>query len=307
VFAGWISWRAIFWPTVPLSLLALVMALWLVPRDPPRPVPLEWRGALLLTLAAFLTLGAASAVPPLGVESPWVWGTAVAGVAATVVFVLVERRREAAFLPPALLLEPSYLRSSLAVVAQMFCLGATLLGVPLYLVREHGVRIAVAGMLVLALPLAMAVMAPVAGLVTERFTPRIALRGGLVVLVLAQLAVALQLWADRRPDVWLVLTLAFFGTGVAFVQTPAATGATRSRAGRLGAGLGLFNALRFGGSALGASWVAAVAGGDTGYALVFAVCAGVAVLGLVGAFAGRDRPQPVQPVEVGASAELRAR
>jgi MFS family permease len=306
LLAGWIGWRAIFWPTIPLALLALFMTLWLVPRDPPRPVPLEWRGALLLTLAAALCLGSASAVAPLGAESPLVWGTALVGVATSAAFVLVERGRQGAFLPPGLLLEARYLRSSLAVVAQMFCLGATLLGVPLYLVREHGVATATAGLLVLSLPLAMAVFAPLAGLATERLTPRIALRSGLAVLVVGQVLVTVQLWTARAPSVWLIATLALLGAGVAFVQTPSATGATRSQAGRLGAGLGLFNALRFGGSALGASWVAAVAGGGTSYGLIFGVCTGIAALGLVGSFAGSDRPRPVQPVPVRGSAKLTA-
>lgn len=306
VLAGWIGWRAIFWPTIPLALMALLLTLWLVPRDPPRPVPLEWRGALLLTVAAALCLGAASVVAPLGAGSPWVWGSAVLGVASSVLFVVVERGRRGAFLPPGLLLEIPYLRSSLAVVAQMFCLGATLLGVPLYLVREHGVTTAAAGVLVLSLPLAMAVLAPLAGLATERLTPRIALRSGLTLLVVGEALLTAQLAASRGPDGWLVATLVLLGAGVAFVQTPAATGATRSQAGRLGAGLGLFNALRFGGSALGASWVAAVTGERPAYGLVFGVCAAVAALGLLGAFAGRDRRHaPASPdtaVRVQASA-----
>ncbi|HET7327072.1 MAG TPA: MFS transporter [Nocardioidaceae bacterium] len=297
LLAGWVGWRAIFWPTVPLAFLALALTLWLVPRDPARPVPLEWRGAGLLTLSAAELLFAASAVAPLGVSSPWVWGVACFGVVTAVGYLLVERGRADAFLPPGLLRESRYLRSSLAVLAQMFCLGATLLGVPLYLVQRHGVSTAAAGLLVLALPVAMMVFAPLAGLATERLTPRIALRSGLAVLVAGELLLAVQLGAGRAPDSWLVITLALAGAGVAFVQTPAAAGATRSRAGQRGAGLGLFNSLRFGGSALGASWVAAAGGTEGAYGLVFGVCVGVAVLGLLGSFAGED---PATPAETAA-------
>lgn len=282
LLAGWLGWRAIFWPTIPLALLAVGLTVWLVPRDLPRPVPLEWRGAVLLTVSAALLLGSASAVAPLGAGSPVVWASALLGIVTTVGFVLVERGRGGAFLPPGLLLEGRYVRSSLAVVAQMFCLGATLLGVPLYLVREHGLSTPAAGMAVLALPLTMAVLAPLAGAVTERLTPRIALRGGLALLAVGQALVAVELLAQRRPDALLISTLALVGAGVAFVQTPAATGATRSQVGRLGAGLGLFNSLRFGGSALGASWVATAGGAS--YGLVFGVCTAVALLGLAGSF-----------------------
>lgn len=304
LLAGWFGWRAIFWPTVPLALLALVMALWLVPRDAGRPAPLEWRGAVLLTLSAAQLLFAAGAVAPLGASSPFVWCAALLGVATATLYVLVERGRANAFLPPGLLLETRYLRSSSAVVTQMFCLGATLLGVPLYLVQRHDIATAAAGLLVIALPLAMMVLAPLAGMTTEWLSPRIALRCGLAVLVLGELLLTLQLGHGRAPDVWLIGTLALIGAGIAFVQTPAAAGATRSKAGQRGAGLGLFNSLRFGGSALGASWVAAAGGPTHSYGLVFGVCIGVAIVGFLGSFAGPDPAVPGQLTSAQDSAGL---
>src|SRR5699024_5869037 len=101
-----------------------------------------------------------------------------------------------------------------------------------------------------------------------------------------------ELSMGRGPDFWLVGTLAVIGAGVAFVQAPAAAGATRSRAGQRGAGLGVFNAVRCGGSALGAAWVAAAGGPAHAYTLIFGVCVGVAGLGLLGAFVGRDPSTP---------------
>jgi len=278
--AAWFGWRAVFWPTVPIALLALGATLWLVPRDEGRAVPLEWRGALLLTAGAGLLLGAGSAVPPLGVGSPFVWGSAAAGVLAAAAYVAVERGRPRAFLPPGLLLEARYLRSSFAVVAQMFSLGTTLLGVPLHLTVAEGRPIGEAGLLVLSLPLTMTVLAPVAGVAIERLGPRTVLRAGLGVLVLGQVLLAVLLATGPDTDVLLVLVLVVVGAGVAFVQTPAATGATRSRAGQTGAGLGLFNLLRFGGSALGAAWVALVSAPAPPAGLVFGVCAAVAAAGL---------------------------
>ena len=81
------------------------------------------------------------------------------------------------------------------------------------------------------------------------------------------------------------------GIGIALVQTPAATGATRSPAGAQGTGLGLFNLIRFGGSAVGAAWVAVALDFST-YPAVFAVSAVVVALGLAGSFVGPD-PQPL--------------
>jgi MFS family permease len=283
--SGWLGWRSIFYPMVPLALLSLVMTVIVVPRVEPKPVPLEWRGGLLLTAGAALLLGAASAVSPLGLGSPLVWAGAALGAIAAVAFLLVERGRAGAFLRPGLLVEPVYLRSAVCVSAQMFCLGATLLAVPLFLVREHHMTTAFAGLVVLTMPLTMAALAPLAGLATERRTPRVAVRWGLGALGFGVAGLAVLLGVDHGATMPLVAALVVIGAGVAFVQTPAATAATHSRAGQAGPGLGLFNLLRFGASALGASWVAAVLGGGPGYGVVFIGCIVVTVVGLVGSFA----------------------
>jgi MFS family permease len=290
--ATWFGWRAIFWPAVPFALTGLVLTLWLVPADHPwgarSKVRLDWGGALLLTFAAIGILGSASAVAPLGAASPVVWTMGLLGFVAAFGYVLVARGRPGAFLPPRLILEVRYLRSCLAVLAQMFCLGALLLAIPLYLTGQRDASTLAAGGVLLATPLAMAVCAPLSGLLMERLGARPTLRTGLLAIAAGQIMLAALTTAGFGIGAALPAVLAFVGVGVAFVQTPAANGATRSRAGRLGAGLGLFNLLRFGGSALGAAWVAAVLDHTPAFSLVFGVGAAMAGIGLLGSFVGRD-------------------
>ena len=81
--------------------------------------------------------------------------------------------------------------------------------------------------------------------------------------------------------------LVLSGIGIALVQTPAATGATRSPAGAQGTGLGLFNLIRFGGSAVGAAWVAVALDFST-YPAVFVASAVIVALGQPGSFVGPD-------------------
>ena len=286
------SWRLVFAPTGPLAVLAALGALVLVPRGTTRRQPMDLRGALSLTCAAAFLIGAVSAVPISGSTSPVVLGLGAAGVALLAVFLLGIRRRALPFIPPQLLIEPSYLRSSLAVFAQMFCLGAMLLGVPLYLTRQLGLDAGHAGVLVFALPAVMTVLAPIAGRCAERWGPRRVLRAGLAMLVVAQAFALLEFGSGVRG--WrLEPVLVLAGLGVAFVQTPAAAGATRSPAGRMGAGLGLFNLVRFAGSAIGAAWVSITLTGAPRYGLLFGGCVVMAALGLAGTYAGPD-PAPAQ-------------
>ncbi len=68
---------------------------------------------------------------------------------------------------------------------------------------------------------------------------------------------------------------------------PAAAASTRSPAGERGTGLGVFNLIRFGGSAVGAAWVT-VAFGSWTVGPLFAVCAVVVCAGFAASFLGAD-------------------
>ena len=289
LIAGLAGWRWIFAPTVAIAVVALVTTLRFVPVDKGRNSPLEWRGASALTVGATLVLAAAATVPITGARSPAVWAPFISGLLLLCVFWRLIHRAAQPFVPPSLLLERAYLRSSLAVTTQMFCLGAMVLGIPLYLTRIAGFDVGRTGLLVFTLPLLMTIFAPVAGLSTERWGGRLTLRTGLGLVLIAQVAFALTLGPHVAEGAVLISALALAGVGVALVQTSAATGATRSAAGRVGAGLGLFNLLRFSGSALGAAWVGGVVGAGGSFSLVFGGAAAIAFLGVLAAFVpGRD-------------------
>lgn len=287
LLANWFGWRMVFWPAVPLLVLSWVGAMRFVPPGGLPHERFDWRGAAALTVGATLLIAAASAIPHTGAGSPLVLGLAIGGAGALVAFWHHIGSVERPFIPPQLLREPSYVRSSLAVFAQMFCLGATLLAVPLFLTRFGDRSTVAVGMLVFALPAAMTVFAPFAGLASERLGPRHALRGGLVILGIGEAGVAVFV-GPSSSTVGLVTFLAVVGAGVAFVQTPAATGATRSPAGRYGSGLGLFNLIRFAGSALGAVWVSIILSNAHSYSIVCVGCIAMAALGFTATFAGRS-------------------
>ena len=192
------------------------------------------------------------------------------------------------FVDVRLVAESRFARACLAAFTQMFCLGATLLAIPLFLLGR-GASASLAGVVLVAVPATMAILAPLVGRWSDRLRPRRVLRTGLVALCCAQVGLAVATARDA-PVVLVVLMLVLAGVGIALVQTPAATGATRSPAGAQGTGLGVFNLVRFGGSAVGAAWVAVALDIST-YPAVFAVSAGVVALGLAGSFVGPD-PQP---------------
>jgi MFS family permease len=207
-------------------------------------------------------------------------GFALAAIAVLALFGRGIHKRPAPFVDPAVFREPSFVRSTLAVFTQMFSLGVMTLAVPLFLTRTEGRSTTTAGAIVFALPAAMTIFAPMAGRAATANRIRRTLGTGVFVLLVGQLVLAAELAWWHSPDWALAIGLLVAGAGTAFVQGPAATGATRSSLGRAGTALGMFNLVRFTGLSLGAAWVAIALSGADHYGAVFVLCAGVLALGL---------------------------
>ncbi|MEH3136643.1 MAG: MFS transporter [Mycolicibacterium neoaurum] len=288
---GW-GWRWVFVPLVPVALAGLIGTLLHIPRHPGTRMHFDTVGALALTFGAGLLILGVALIPAQGISV--IVGAAVGTAVLVLVFFAWHCLRvPEPFVDVRLVAEARFMRSTLGAFAFMFSLGATLLAVPLYVVAR-GHSGSVAGMVLLAIPVSMVVLGPVVGRYLDRLGARRVLRTGLGVLIVGQALLAVAVAADLIERSYglpgFTAILVVIGIGTAFVQTPAATGATRSPAGAQGTGLGLFNLVRFGGSAMGAAWVAIALGlpTATGFALAFTVVAVVAVLGLLGSFVGID-------------------
>lgn len=282
------GWRAIFGALVPVTVGVLILTLRVVPRDAGHHSRIDGVGAGALTVGVALLMTAATAAPQPGVPAWMPVAGAVLGVASLVVFVAAGLRRRDPFIDPRLLVEIRWLRSATGVFVQQCSLAAVLVAVPLYLTGVAGLSVSVTGLLVFSLPLVWAVAAPLVGLLADRVGPRPVLRTGLTLLAAVDVGLATVLGAGvtrLAPVIGLMLAA---GTAIALVQTPALTGATRSPAGQRGAGLGLFNMMRFVGAATGTAGVAAA--WPDGLLWLFHACAAVAVGGLVLSFLGREVP-----------------
>ena len=282
------GWRAIFVGLAPLTVAVLVVTWRAMPRDPAVRTRIDGVGAGSLTVGVALLMSAITAAPQPGVPGWLAAAGAVLGLGSLAFFVGTSLRRDDPFIDPRLLVEMRWLRSATGVFVQQSSLAAVLVAVPLYLTGVVGVSASLTGLLVFALPLVWAVLAPLVGLLADRVGPRPVLRTGLALLVAVDAGLAVALGAGVRHLLPLTALLVAAGVGIALVQTPALTGATRSPAGQRGAGLGLFNMMRFVGAAVGTAAVAAAWPDGLGW--LFAGTATVAALGLVLSFLGREMP-----------------
>lgn len=286
VLAGWLGWRWIFAPTFPVCLVACLLTVWFVPDDRGRPMRFAWQSASALTASATLLLSALTLVPYLGPFSPGVVALLAAALALFGWFAYLTKTESQPFVSPRIVREPSYVRSAFAGFAQMFCVGASLLAAPLFITHGGRVSAAEAGLIVFPLPLAMALLAPFVGQLATMLGAYPVLRIGLAVIVLAEAGLAIAGSLDLQAEPIVMALLLVLGSGIACVQTASATAATSSEAGRYGAGVGLFNLIRFTGSTSGGAWVAIVLSlhGES-FGPLFALCAAMAAFGFAGTFA----------------------
>jgi len=81
------TWRAIFWINVPVALVAIVLTLRANPPEAKRRVPIDWRGAVLVSVAMGLAVLGLQQAGVWGWDDLRTWACIVAGLALLAVFV----------------------------------------------------------------------------------------------------------------------------------------------------------------------------------------------------------------------------
>jgi MFS family permease len=267
---GWLTWRWALGSLAPMCLIGLVATIAFVPRHFGSPIKLDLPGATTFTLGAGASILSVLMLSSSSVPWPIHVVLVCAGVVLIGFSVWWSRRTDHPFVPIHLMGEPRYVLNSVAGFSQMFTIGSILVLIPLYLTSMRGMSTAQAGLVLLALPVTMAVVASSIPRAIRKWGLTRTLVSGLCLLTVSVSLLAAVL-AFSPANSWLTVSvLVVNGIGIAMVQTPASTGATQTRAGQSGSGLGIFNLVRFSGSAMGAGSIAVLSRfGDLGATTLF--------------------------------------
>jgi DHA2 family multidrug resistance protein-like MFS transporter len=211
------SWRWLFAVNVPIGLASLAIGLLYLPATPRSGERFDIRSALL-TVISFAALFLVASDAAHGVVSLRTLGTLALGIAAMIAVVRIARGRTTPLVPIDLLgipiLRLSYLTSSCAFAAQM--LG--LIALPFYLQSRFGYDHVETGLLITALPLGVALSAPVAGRLVGRYSAGVLGGVGLAILALAYASLALL--ASHTSTWTLILSIGACGIGFGLFQAP---------------------------------------------------------------------------------------
>lgn len=258
------SWRAIFFVNLPVGVAGTILALRHVPATPPLPgQKFDWAGAGLLGLAlTSLTLGV-NLVQQSTPTDPVVIALLSAAVLLGVLFVAVERRHLHPMIDLSLFRDPMLTAGIVSGFLTFVSVTSVFLLMPFFLEGVVGLSIRTTGLAMAASPLALGVVAPISGALSDRFGARGITTVGALVLALAYLQFA-GITADLTIAGYVALAIPV-GLGMGIFQSPNNTAVMNSvPPGYLGIGSGLLNLTRLlgqivGAAVLGSLWAGRVA------------------------------------------------
>jgi DHA2 family metal-tetracycline-proton antiporter-like MFS transporter len=197
LIAGTAGWQSLFYVTLVLTLLVLAAAIYVLPdRISEEPVGdatlrrLDLPGGLMLAGTAGLALFGITQAETMGPSSPVVWGCLLLAALAAVAFAWHIRTAQEPFISPRLFASRSFLlAASVGFLAQFANIGSLFLA-PLLLEGVNGLSPAAAGLVLAPGAVAVAVLSPFAGKLSDRLGPRAVLSVGLGFMLVSALVIS---------------------------------------------------------------------------------------------------------------------
>ncbi|KQP11258.1 multidrug MFS transporter [Methylobacterium sp. Leaf99] len=276
------SWPWLFLVNLPVGLVALAVGARTLPATPRSGARFDGRSAVLNALTfGLLIIGVDGLGDPAG------RGIALAEIGAAlamgIVFVRHQLRLPAPLLPIDLLRIPAFALSMATSISAFAAQMMAYVALPFYFQDVMRLSETTTGFLMTPWPIAIAVMAPLSGRLSDRYAPGLLGGLGLAVLATGLVAVALLPASPGAFDIGWRLTLC--GLGFGLFQSPnnriIITSAPRHRS---GGASGMQSTARLTGQSLGAAGVAVIFGvfhGGTSQSVTAALwcAAGLAALG----------------------------
>jgi EmrB/QacA subfamily drug resistance transporter len=259
-----LGWQWVFFIAVPFGLLGMVLGWLVLPRTSREavaevvhePERFDWLGTALLGPAVALVLLGLTYGPTWGWTSPGFALTVALACVCLATFWFAEGGSASPLIDPALLRVRSFSLGLLAGLLSYAVLFGSLFLMPFYLERILGQTAAQTGLLLTPIPIALGVLAPIAGTLADRIGPVAPTVAGMASAAVALAALAL-IPGVSLPATLALLALLGIGLGL-FIPPNNAAVMGSAPAHRLGVAGGVLNMARSIGTSLGVASAGAV-------------------------------------------------
>lgn len=235
-----VHWRAIFYINIPVGLLGIVSAYFILPRKSPtaHQTPLDWAGFATLTAGVTALLLALSYGQELGWSSRYVSGLFGTAAICLFLFILAELRVESPFIEIGYFRSLNFSLSNLIIFLRTFGFRGTNFLVSLFLQRGLNYSPFQAGIFLLPGAIIMGIVSPLAGVLSDRLNFRIPLTLGFVILVFTLYGLStMTLWTSMA---FIFFLLSVKSVGQSCLNAPltiVALGALPEGKARMGSGI----------------------------------------------------------------------
>ncbi len=221
---GWIahqfSWRGVFYINVPIILIALFFSIRYIPSDKKEKTTevfdIKGSGVFMTGLVALLFgLNQGHA---LGWTSPLILSVLVFSIMMIAWFIRIELKHAFPMLDLSLFGNGIFSSSVASAVFNYICVYSITFLMPFYLIDGRELNAAQAGLILTAMPIIMAIAAPISGSLSDRYGARIPTIIGMVLLTLGLLWLSKL---DAHSSTWeIVVRLGLSGLGIGVFISP---------------------------------------------------------------------------------------
>ncbi|MEE2854638.1 MAG: MFS transporter [Actinomycetota bacterium] len=257
VLVDGLGWQWIFFVNVPIGVLGLGLAYWLIPVLPTQSHRFDLIGVALSGIGIFLIV--------FGLQQgqaahwqPWIWALIVAGVGFMTAFAFWQSlNAHEPLIPLVIFSDRDFSLCNVGVAIVSFTATAMMLPLTFYAQAVCGLSPTRSALLIAPMAIANGVFAPLVGKIVDKYHPQPVLGFGFSVLAIALTWITFEM--TPTTPIWrLVLPFFAMGVGMAFVWSPLTATATRNLPPHLaGAGSAVYNSVRQLGAVLGSAGMAA--------------------------------------------------
>ncbi len=215
-----VGWRAIFYINIPIGILGTVAALFILPLDQKveKKEKVDYLGAALFASGLASIVLAFNEGVKLGWGSQTIMMYFVSGAVLLSLFILTELKVEFPLIDLKLFRNATFLLGNLTGMLSYYVLFAVMFLMPFYLEKALGYSVALTGALLTPLLLAMAVVAPFSGQISDKYGSRIMTTSGMILSALACFSLVFMGVSVQLP--LLVSVLILLGAGMGMFITP---------------------------------------------------------------------------------------
>lgn len=213
------GWQSIFYINIPIGIVGTIIAYKIIPDISKREAQtFDIKGAVAIFLALLSLLLPLSYIEKYGWQNPYIIFFLILGVLILVLFVHTEKKVEYPMVDLSLFKSRLFTMSNLSALINYMAQYSLMLLMPFYLQQLKGLPSSKAGFMLIPMPIATMIVAPISGALSDRFDSRYISSTGMGLISLGILILS-RLGYDS-PDAYIITALAITGLGTGLFQTP---------------------------------------------------------------------------------------